>query len=805
MKRLCVALVFIGVVCVRALAAAPPTRPADLPEHYRDFKIYATSAPDPADPAHIVVTIKMLNEGKKPLDVHVGLEPNERAGLTADRFDAVLAPQTAAEWEVGLHPADGFQGEVLTGEIAFGNARARELYIALRGPDPADFESEDVPKITARAEVIAAYAPSVRCDWWPTHPSAGVHPSQRKPPLLTIAAGGQSHYAIVIPQLPAGADGQYLSLDAWSRQPNLPPGHEELIRAVRDLQRCIQLISGATLPVSGARVLDRHSIALHLAPPDEEWPHPDAYRLHTTEEGDVVIEGQHIDGLRQGIYGLLSDHLGCRWFLPGELGEEIPQPADRTAVIGQMDERRRPSFFSVSGMSWGASREWDCRNRSFINRGRMNFGHSWQGYLSPSEQAYQEHPDWWARDREGNIRKFEKVWSHTNFCTTNPEVIEIVAQKANAALSNPDALVASLDPNDAAPMCLCERCLELDRSYGVENPDGRFVTDRLLHFSKVIYDRLDEKNKAKYLGILVYGHQTQLPKKARPHEHHTALICDMTWHYDHTRPFNDPTSPANVEFYRLLKGWGEILTMFGFYDYYGHFCWFGPWGIVHKMREDLPAFRDLGGTYLMIEAQPNFAAQGLNLYVAGRLAWDVDADVDVLLEEFFAKFYGPVAEPMRDYWLAIEKAYALERPGPESNERVPATPAVWVELDGHLKQAEALAANLPEEQKRFRDRVAFHRAGFELSLRQVRIEYLLAVLAGELKPWEPAPPPPDPAEVLKLVEETQAWFADTRGKYSGPYWPPLLANYCWGELDETLRKLRAEADKRIERAQPLVH
>src|SRR3712207_7628105 len=93
------------------------------------------------------------------------------------------------------------------------------------------------------------------------------------------------------------------------------------------------------------------------------------------------------------------------------------------------------------------------------------------------------------------------------------------------------------------------------------------------------------------------------PKKAVPHPQHAAMVCDFPSYFDHARPFNDPTSSFNRDFHEIVKGWGAKVTQLRFYDYYGQYNFFGPWGIVHKMREDLPAFRELGGTFVMIESQ----------------------------------------------------------------------------------------------------------------------------------------------------------------------------------------------------------
>ncbi|HVF09882.1 MAG TPA: DUF4838 domain-containing protein, partial [Abditibacteriaceae bacterium] len=688
LKVLCLSLAMAGLMSAVSCAEVPRNeaarKPADVPARYRDFKVYTTSTPDPKDASHIIMTLQFHNEGSRALKMRVRLNANEKAGFKGGETSQLLNPKSEAKWTLDLRPADGLRYEVITGDITFGATRERELYIAVQGPDPAGFKEKKIEPITAQAEVVGTYAPRVQINWWRSDPSASLQPGRRVKPLLTLAAAGQTKYRIVMDSMPRAEDGSILEFQDWSKIKAPRPGEIEFIAAVKDLQRCIQIMSGAVLPVEAGHPKSPAPM-IRLSLNDKvKWPHPDAYSIKTFRNDMVYIESGHLDGLRQGIYRLLTHHLDCHWFMPGQLGEEIPRPADRTVVIGQINETSQPTFFSVSGMSWGAHRDWDLRNQSFINRGRMTFGHAFYGLLTPSEESFKEHPDWWARDREGKIRKFERGWSQTNFCTTSPEVIEIVAKKINTQLSNPDALVASLDPNDYGPMCLCDRCLKLDAKYGVTNQDGTYVTDRLLHFSKEIYDRLEPQNKNKYLGILVYAYQMELPKSAVPHAHHTGMVCNMDWEYDHTRPFTDPTSPTNRDFLRLLKGWGKILPQFGFYDYYGQFRMFGPWGIVHKIREDLPAFRDLGGTYLMIEAQPNFAINGLNLYIAARLAWDVDADVDVLMEEYFTKFYGPAAAPMREYWLAMERHYALTRSGPLAIERVSARPEMWQELERHL-------------------------------------------------------------------------------------------------------------------------
>jgi hypothetical protein len=765
------------LLCVSAplAALAEPAKPAALPGNYRDIQIYTTSRPDPDDAAALIATVHFVNRSERKFRVGLQWSANDTAGLSAGNADIDVGAATTATRDLTLRPTDALQYEILHGEISFGSTPARELFIAVQRIDDA-------------VRVVGTHAPRFQIDWWRGHDSSSLRDDQRIGPKIILAAGGESEFAIVCEAMPRTEDGSSLTLDAWSEYKPHRSGESQLIDAIRDLQHYIGVMSGGgEMRITGIRPKRQAAIVISIDA-TESWPHNDAFRLRTTEAGDLLITAGELDGLRQGIYRFLTRHLNCHWFMPAELGAEIPKPVNGRVVIGKIDETGSPSFFSNRGTSWGGADRWDHRNKSIINQGRMAFGHAWTALLSKNDFPYEEHPDMWAKDRDGKLLVREASSGQTNFCSTSPEVMAFVAKKINQQLSDPNALIASLDPNDYSPMCLCPRCLALDEQYGVKDQDGKFVSDRLLHFSQEIHDRLEPQNKDKFLGILVYAYQIELPIKAKPHKNHTGMVCNMGWTYDHTRPFTDPTAPTNVKFYDLLKGWGELLTQFGYYDYYGHWRHFGPWGQIYKMREDLPAFRDVGGTYLMLECQPNFAMQGLNHYIAGRLSWDVDVDVDVLLEAFFAGYHGPAAAPMRDFYMDIEKYYALLRPGPNAGERVRHTPGFWENLQGHLDAAQAIVVALPEEDKRFKDRVAFTRDGFEIAWRQYQVEKDYV---------SPGNPPRTQAEKLKLANESLTWFATMEEKYPAPYWPLVLPSYFYPRVEQVLNKAKQAAEAKL--------
>lgn len=252
-----------GVSCVAA-----PQKPAVLPERYRDFKVYATSEPDPKDAARILVTVQFHNEGKKALVTRARLNPNSRAGFKGGEKEVTLAPSSESKWTLEMHPADDLRYEVLTGDISFGDVRAREFYIAVQGPDPADVpdisldgavdwegnvgpdpavtQRKGIRRITAKAEAVGAYAPIIPG-------TTGKNPRAKTPltaPLLTLAAAAKTRYRIIAEPMPRAEDGSALTPEAWRNIKNPRPGEPELAFAVGDLQRCLKLMSDATLPVT---------------------------------------------------------------------------------------------------------------------------------------------------------------------------------------------------------------------------------------------------------------------------------------------------------------------------------------------------------------------------------------------------------------------------------------------------------------------------------------------------------------------------------------------------------------------------
>jgi alpha-glucuronidase len=119
---------------------------------------------------------------------------------------------------------------------------------------------------------------------------------------LTLAEGGRSQYVIVVPE---------------NGSPSTRYGAEEL-------QRFLHQMTGVELPIrSDQSPLSAREIVLgpnaHLQPIgvdiDFDALGAEGYRIKTKGH-HLIIAGGDLRGTLYGVYCLLEDHLGCRWFTP---------------------------------------------------------------------------------------------------------------------------------------------------------------------------------------------------------------------------------------------------------------------------------------------------------------------------------------------------------------------------------------------------------------------------------------------------------------------------------------------------------
>jgi len=462
--------------------------------------------------------------------------------------------------------------------------------------------------------------------------------------------------------------------------------------AANDIREVLHKIAGVALPivqdsktVSGNRILvgrTRFTDAVVTA----------GERRQVGSEGYVVrLKGRDLALAGGGPYGTiyaaaeLYDRLGARWYLPGELGECLPELP--TVRFSRLDVARRPSF----PMRWvGKDNTWNLRNR--MNRTSVkglppayviypSIYHT-QRNLLPAEKYFKSHPEYYARVR-GQRRHGPKF----KLCNSNPDLPKVLARNMAAALrAKPEIDLISLSPTDGHGWCQCPDCCKLDEP-------GEMI----------LYKRVAGEQEKDFPDQIIltsaYSVYTQPPKDPtiKAHRNLAVIVCHYSG-YCLAHGVADPTCGPNRNYLALVRAWKRHTPHVYFYEYYNKVNWYDlPWPIVHTVAADIPFFHRIGiqGLYTQYSTG-NIWTNFMPMYVAARLLWDHTTDVKALLEEFYPRFYGPAAEGMKQYHEALEtqmagKEHHISGAGYPNSLYVFPEP-LMEKLDGYLAKAGSQAA-----------------------------------------------------------------------------------------------------------------
>ncbi len=427
----------------------------------------------------------------------------------------------------------------------------------------------------------------------------------------------------------------------------------------------------------------------------------------------------------------LLQEWGCRWYMPTEFGEVIPE--HRTLSVGTL-EHVHGSPFEIRNywLSWlgDNSGQLDFQRRNFASASSLPlFGHALGRYtkklIPPGQTAY-------------NVPLSEDA-------TAVEVAAQIEEQYAKGvpgiSLAIDDGIYTSESQSDAD---LQARILD---KYMLAPSN----TDAVL----TLYNKVAAILRAKYpdsptkIGGLAYANVTIPPQRVLKTEPNVVMWLAPI-DIDPNHGMDDPRSPPKQEYKGMMYRWSQVLQgRLAIHDYdQGQLVWRDlPNPSHHVFAQDVQHYRKAGILGLSTESRGALATTFLNLYFRLQLMWDPDADVDAMLAEFYPKFYGPAAEPMAVYWNAIFDAWKRTIVTEHEYFVAPAiyTPELIATLRTNLAAAQLAVAPLREKLQRTRneqillDRMQFTALSFEVIdnyLAMVRagageVDYKAAVAAGE--------------------------------------------------------------------------
>ncbi len=464
---------------------------------------------------------------------------------------------------------------------------------------------------------------------------------------MVLAEDGRSDFAIVLPD---GADACIQT-------------------AARELGDYFEKISGVSLPVVTAdRLADGEKailLAVDPAPEGGEALGEEDFRI-TSDGMTLSITGGGSRGTLYGVYTFLEEYLGVRWFTPTL--ERVPE-LDRVVVDAAIDRTVRPSFSVRRNDCAGTNDAYRARTKMNVSfwREMPDYGGAltyviWDVTLDRlvPDALFDAHPEYFAMDEKGN-----RTTDHV--CLSNPEVLEIAVGNARAAIDacERDSKFLHIGQKDNTNYCHCPGCEALYEKYGA-------VSAPTILFTNALAERLAPEYPNFTFTFYAYNETDRPPTKGglRCRDNVAPVLCGL-----HKACRSHPLTECGavdgddslVNLYGKnepqisedFKTWTTVADRTYIYDYTINFLNTAQFfSNLETMQSTMKYMRDIGITGYIYNCGDGHGAafNELRNYLLHKLQWDVDADVEYLMNDFLSAYYGAEAAPYIKEILDIQTA-----------------------------------------------------------------------------------------------------------------------------------------------------
>lgn len=422
--------------------------------------------------------------------------------------------------------------------------------------------------------------------------------------------------------------------------------------SAKELQRWLQEISGAVFPIKTDNAemteheliigYNKHSISI-LGSDTKIPAKTDETYSYKNDGAKILLLGGEERGAMYAVFSFLENELGCRWYTPSV----SVIPSKEKFSFNYLNHSESPSIQVRNDFYYEAFDPiWAARNK--IN-GAMNFReqhggvegywrvHTFFPFMPPAE-FYDKHPEYYS------LIDGERIHERAQLCLTNPDVLDIITERLKETIrENPEYLIYSVSQNDWLNPCQCDKCQAIAKKEGSESGP-------VIWFVNQVAERIKDEFPDKYVGTLAYQYTRKPPANIVPHENVVVRFCSIECCFAHD--FN--SCSENTEFLSDLKGWAAIAPHMYIWDYVVNFShYILPYPNFKVLQSNIKTFRDNKAIGIMEQAA--YQSRGgefaeLRAYLIGKLLWNADVDVDEVIDDFMAGYYGRSGQYVRAYF-----------------------------------------------------------------------------------------------------------------------------------------------------------
>ena len=407
----------------------------------------------------------------------------------------------------------------------------------------------------------------------------------------------------------------------------------------------------------------------------------DDYKLVPLENGLEII-GSGRSGVLYGTYEFLKLQ-GYRWFAPGDKGEIVPEGL-KTLILPEKEMTFSPDMKDGRGFDLeGTLPEsdllwyWMARNRFNYGVSRTDYtplqrklcikfkhgGHILTGIVNPNrvlpngKTLWEEHPEWYGKVEDRVTTPDNAL--HCQLCLSNDELNNFIADDIIEKLRKdwPEADKIDIWGLDIwNNICCCEKCKALGNG-----------SDQALHMLSKIRERLNETDlKHIKIGTLAYdGTATMMPPE-NPIPQNLIDAGDYITLYPITRCYrhfiDTDGCQENERYYKAIEGWNAMAPampiMIGEYYNVSRFNEL-PVLFNKTIDHDIKFYYDAGArgmTYMHLPTV-DFAMRSVTQLLYSEFCWNVNADKEAILADYYEKSYEKYAPQMRKVYELLEEAW----------------------------------------------------------------------------------------------------------------------------------------------------
>lgn len=357
--------------------------------------------------------------------------------------------------------------------------------------------------------------------------------------------------------------------------------------------------------------------------------------IHEIGEQHIFILGGSDLGTEFGVYDFLERHVGVRWLFPGELGEHVPTHPTLDVPAGFFRDEPRILSRSMRPHRVEGGMTWAQRLRAHL---RVEFHHNIPK-LFPARFT-REHPELYPIIDGQRYLPPQVNIPTWHPCYSAPTAVSATVELLNdffAKYPQYDSVSLGISDANEERNCHCPDCVK-------QYPD-RLNTLGFADRSDIYYDWCNkviagvrQTYPDKTFGCIAYRGVTDPPQNTAVSEHLVPFLCfdRMLW--------VDPARAAQDR--KMTEAWAAAASQLGWYDYLYGEAYAVPRIYSHTLQRALQFAYEHKVRHYYAEANPSADwHEGPKFYIAMRLLWNPDADVDALLRDWCEAAVGKEAAP----------------------------------------------------------------------------------------------------------------------------------------------------------------